>query len=338
MQKVTLAIPIFNVEKYVKNSIISALNQTYKNIEYVIIDDKSTDNSMIIVNEIISQYSNKREIRIIDHITNKGLGDTRNTAITEATGEYIYFMDSDDIISPNCIEILMKYMEETPVDFIASSRCRKTFEGKLIANDIYTPALVIGNKELEVARFRYVNNNKILAEVWNKLYNLEFLRKNHIKCIPGVHVEDVSFSYQVNLAARSCRLVPDITYTYHIYNEQSFSAFKNNKSRADYLVDCFRKIKEYDLTISNKYKERKEYGAILTGILNVSLVHARMVYKSPLYSIKEKQYIISELLEYPLSLKELLELKSKRRNNLLFYLICNLPSVISNSLLHRFLN
>lgn len=335
MRKVTLAIPVYNVEKYVRDSILSAFNQTYKNIEYLIIDDKSTDNSMTIVNEVASLYSDKREIKIIDHVINKGLGDTRNTAIKEATGEYIYFMDSDDTISPICIEILMKYMDETPVDFIASSRCRKNFDGKLIANDTYKPELIIGNNELEVARFRYVNNNKILAEVWNKLYNMEFLRKNNIKCISGVHVEDVSFSFQVNLAARSCRLVPDITYTYHVYEGQSFAAFKNNRNRADYLIECFREIKAFDLNIIEKYKNRKEYGALLTGILNVSLVHAKMVYKSNVYSKDEKEKIISELLKYPLSFCGFIKLRSNIINNL-FYYILNIDSIcLSRLLLHR---
>lgn len=334
MQKVTLAIPIFNVEKYVENSITSAFNQTYKNIEYIIIDDKSTDNSMTITNEVISRYSSKREIKIIDHVINKGLGDTRNTAIKEATGDYIFFMDSDDIISPDCIEILMKYMNEEPVDFIASSRCRQTFDGKLIANDIYKPALITGNNVLDVVRFRYVNNNKILAEVWNKLYNLEFLRRNNIKCIPGVHVEDVSFSLQVNLAAQSCRLVPDITYTYHIYEGQSFSAFNINRDRAEYLVNCFMKIKEYDLKIIEKYKNASEYGALLTAIYNVILVHSKMVFKSTVFSDIEKYNIIYKLLKYNLTYNALLKLETKRTNNLLFYIITNFPIFISRKILN----
>ncbi len=191
MITVTLAMPVYNVSKFVETSLRSALNQTYPDIEYIIVDDKSTDDSMNIVRKVINGHPRRDAVRIIDHVVNKGLGDTRNTSIDNARGEYIFFMDSDDVITPDCIERLVGYMKETPVDFIASSRMRKTFGGKLIAEDVYVPAVVHDDGELSVARFRYINNNKILAEVWNKLYNTEFLRRSHVRCLPGVHVEEI---------------------------------------------------------------------------------------------------------------------------------------------------
>ena len=187
MPLITLSMPVYNVSGFVEASLLSALNQTYPDIEYIIVDDKSTDDSMDVVRKVVNGHTRRDAVRIIDHVVNKGLGDTRNTSIDNARGEYIYFMDSDDVIAPDCIEKLVGYMEETPVDFIASSRMRKTFDGKLIVKDIYTPVVVHDKGELSVARFRYVHNNKILAEVWNKLYNTEFLRKNNIRCIPGVN-------------------------------------------------------------------------------------------------------------------------------------------------------
>ena len=248
---VTLAMPVYNVSKFVEKSLLSALNQTYRNIEFLIVDDCSTDNSMDIVRQTVNAHKRSADVRIIHHPGNQGLGDTRNTAIKEAKGEYIYFMDSDDIISSCCIEVLVNYMLENPVDFIAASRERRTFNGKLISTDQYQPYTDKDDHRstLPVAYFRYVENHKILAEVWNKLYNVDFLRKNKIRCIPHVHVEDVSFSLQVNIAAKSCRLVPDVLYVYHIYEGQSFAAFNNNHERALYLADCFVKIRKYDADI-----------------------------------------------------------------------------------------
>lgn len=333
MKTVTLAMPVYNVAKFVEASLLSALNQTYQDIEFLIVDDKSTDNSMDIVRAVVNAHPRRNHVRIIDHVVNKGLGDTRNTSIDNASGEYIYFMDSDDVIEPDCIERLVKYMQETPVDFIAASRERKTFDGKLIAKDIYSPVTVEDNGELTVAKLRYVDNVRILGEVWNKLYSLDFLRRNHVGCIPGVHVEDVSFSYQVNLAARSCRLVPDVTYTYHIYEGQSFAAFQNNRDRALYLADCFRKIRIKDCGVAEKHRRNDIYGALLSGIYNVTLLHSSMIRKATALTEGDKKEIFRDLLRYDLSLREVLRLKTNRIKNFLYYIISVIPYSAQKQLL-----
>ena len=89
---VTLAMPVYNVSKFVEKSLLSALNQTYRNIEFLIVDDCSTDNSMDIVRQTVNAHKRSADVRIIHHPGNQGLGDTRNTAIKEAKGEYIYFI------------------------------------------------------------------------------------------------------------------------------------------------------------------------------------------------------------------------------------------------------
>ena len=333
MKKVTLSMPIHNVAKFVKSSLLSALNQTYPNIEFLIVDDKGTDNSMAIVRDVLVSHPRQKEVRIIDHGTNRGLGDARNTAIQEATGDYIYFMDSDDVITIDCIEKLMTYMEETPVDFIGGSRRRMTFSGKMIAEDVYQPYTVTDNGPLTVARFRYVQNVKILVEVWNKLYKLDFLRKNRIQCIPGVHVEDVSFTFQTILAARSCRLVPDLTYTYQMHDGQSSAALHNDRNRALYLADCFCKKKEKDFDMVKQYHNREEYGALLSGIYNVTLLHANMVRTSKVLTNRDKRKIFHRLLRYEVSLCTVLSLSTNMFKNELYYFISKFPYMGQNGLL-----
>ncbi len=333
MYKVTLAVPIYNVARFVEASLLSALNQTYQNIEFLIVDDRGTDGSMDIVRKVVLSHPRRNAVRVIDHGTNKGLGDTRNTSIEEATGDYIYFMDSDDVITSDCIEKLVKYMEEYPVDFIASSRVRKSFSGEVIGEDVYEPCVVDDNGLLTVARFRYVQKVRILGEVWNKLYNLDFLRQNKIECIPGVHVEDVSFSFQTILMARSCRLVPDITYTYHIYEGQSFAAFYHDRDRSLYLADCFCKIREKDCDIAKKYRDQDEYGAVLSGIYNVTLLHANMVRKSSALTTNDKKEIFDRLLRYEIALCRVLYFKSNMRKNGVYYLRSVLPNYFQKKIL-----
>jgi glycosyltransferase involved in cell wall biosynthesis len=91
--------PIYNVEQYIERALLSALNQTYQNLEILIVDDLGHDNSMDIVYQLKSTHPRGNCIRIITHKKNLGLGGTRNTAIESAQGKYLYFMDSDDAIA-----------------------------------------------------------------------------------------------------------------------------------------------------------------------------------------------------------------------------------------------
>ena len=94
MYKVTLSMPIYNVAPYVERALLSALNQTFESIEFLLVDDRGTDNSMDIVRRIIKDHPRGKDVRIIEHPHNIGLGATRNTAIDNAQGEYLFFMDS----------------------------------------------------------------------------------------------------------------------------------------------------------------------------------------------------------------------------------------------------
>ena len=117
---ITLSMPIYNVEKYVERALISALNQTYQELEVLIVDDLGHDKSMEIVHLIKKTHIRGNCIRIITHQKNIGLGGTRNTAIEHARGKYLYFMDSDDAITPDCIESLYNIISKEKVDFVAA--------------------------------------------------------------------------------------------------------------------------------------------------------------------------------------------------------------------------
>ena len=141
------------------------------------------------------------DVRIIEHPYNIGLGATRNTAIDNAQGEYLFFMDSDDEIIPTCIEILV----------------HPTYT--------YSPILIQGD-DLPVAQYRYAQNNDIYVMSWNKLYNLNFLKSHNIQCIPHQLVEDCWFTYQVIISAKSCQLISDQTLYYTINPESTTSKIK----------------------------------------------------------------------------------------------------------------
>lgn len=101
--KISVIIPVYNVEKYIRQCLESVINQTYKNLEIIIVNDGTKDNSM----KIVEEYLSDERIKIINK-ENGGLSSARNRGMEEATGEYIYFLDSDDWIELNTIEILVE--------------------------------------------------------------------------------------------------------------------------------------------------------------------------------------------------------------------------------------
>ena len=107
MKKVTIIIPCYNAEKYVNYCIESALNQSYPNIEIIIVNDGSPDNSL----NIITQFNNRGRVKIINQ-SNKGAATARNTGLSYATGDYIQFLDADDVLDPYKIEVQIDFYKK----------------------------------------------------------------------------------------------------------------------------------------------------------------------------------------------------------------------------------
>ena len=120
MDKVTLIVPVYNVEKYLKRCIDSILNQSYKNIEIICVNDCSPDNSQ----EILNDYEKKQQIRVIINEKNMGLGKSRERALKESTGKYIMFIDSDDYIDTYYVEKYMAVMQSEDYDMVIGGYTR----------------------------------------------------------------------------------------------------------------------------------------------------------------------------------------------------------------------
>lgn len=164
--KISIIVPIYNVEKYLKASIISLMEQTYQNIEIILVDDGSTDQS----GEICDYYSRQdRRIKVI-HQNNKGLAAARNRGICAATGEYIGFVDPDDWIELTMYEELLKAMQKDDADI---SMCDYAYEydGVSEHNVRKKPSLkpeIFTGKD--AIKRLFLNNTFFYIIVWNKLY------------------------------------------------------------------------------------------------------------------------------------------------------------------------
>lgn len=119
---ISVIIPIYNVKDYVLDCLQSVANQTKKNgIECILVDDRGTDNSMEIAEKFVSSYNGMIDFRIYHHDKNKGLSAARNSGIREASGKYLFFLDSDDTIYPNCLNIMFDSAEKYDADLVQGS-------------------------------------------------------------------------------------------------------------------------------------------------------------------------------------------------------------------------
>lgn len=214
MLKVTIAIPVYNVEKYIRGALLSALNQTYPSIEYLVIDDKGNDKSIDVVKEIIKSHSRGPEVRIVEHERNLGLGATRNSAIDNATGDYLFFMDSDDSITNNAISLLVNALDGREIDVVEASFQKLTNAGKVIETKELSFSFYNGH--FAICKWMEENRKYYDGYSWNRLLNLNFLRRYKIRCIPNHRNEDVFFSFQIVLCAKSFVTIPSITYNYYM--------------------------------------------------------------------------------------------------------------------------
>ena len=288
MYKVTLSMPIYNVAPYVERALLSALNQTFESIEYLLVDDCGTDNSMDIVRRVVKNHPRGKHVRIIEHPHNIGTGATKNSAIDNAQGKYLFFMDSDDEIIPECIQILYDRMIENPVDFLCGSFA-EVIEDKIINEIKYRKSILRSNKEI----IEYIKMNSPIISImtWNKLYDLSFLINNKIRCIPNHRSEDQIFTFLILCYANSCSLNDVVVYNYY-QNDISLSGkLKLNGCSLDMareFCDILRYRRNYFL--NNKMNDYLVERYLFREIISRSIV----VLKSKQLTKYQKMFFIKE--------------------------------------------
>lgn len=326
---VTMGIPVYNVEAYIEKCLASALNQTYKNIELLIIDDCGSDKSIQIVEELKNECCRGCLIQIIRHEHNKGLGEARNTAIANAKGKYIYFLDSDDYIEPGTIELMVNEAEHNNADAVFSS-CRKIIYG----SKAEVPTFVYSKKEIirgEDAFPHYLCQDlrwHIGINAWNILFRLDFLHENNL-LFAARKDEDALFLSDFYSEIRCAVLLPNITYNYvlrpgSIMGNQAREHIPTAEIRERFITDA--KMTER----CQRLKNRNFYDVHCARVMKhkfravcVALRH-RHRFTEPLSSSE-----IHEELKYPATFSEIIRFKRYRVLNIFFYALYNLPPSIS---------
>ena len=196
MKKISVIVPIYKVEKYIHRCIDSIINQTYKNLEIILVDDGSPDSCP----RICDEYAKKdKRIKVI-HKENGGLSDARNKGVDIATGDYIAFVDSDDYIHPNMYEVLIYELEKNNSD-IALCKYKIVYEKSKITTEIDGKFEVYSLNNLQALDSMYGKDGVDFIVAWNKLYKKDLFNK--IRYPVGKIHEDEYTTYKLLFASKN---------------------------------------------------------------------------------------------------------------------------------------
>lgn len=223
MKKISIIIPVYNVDKYITSCILSIKAQTYTGpIECIFIDDCSPDNSKQIIEDLFKECPSNITWKIISHTKNKGLSAARNTGILQAKGDYIYFLDSDDTISSDCLEVLSGAIKGQDYDFVTADFKVEDKYAKDYSLNHYNGTIADSENILDL----YINRAwHVMA--CNKLCNLQFIKNNNLFFKEGLIHEDLLWSFQLACCAEKIHAINKKTYNY-IIRENSIITQKGN--------------------------------------------------------------------------------------------------------------
>ena len=282
MFKVSIIVPVYNVEKYLERCLDSLINQSFYDIEILAINDGSTDRSL----EILKRYESRdNRIKIIDN-PNVGVSETRNIGIMESKGEFIVFVDSDDWIDKDMIENMYKFMINEKPDMVICTYTREfedhskerkfnlpqinIYENEQVKNDLFRK--LVGPLGSELSNPEYLD---ALGTVWGKMYKANILKENFLKFIDLNEIgtgEDILFNIYVFNYINKAILLNTPMYHYWRGNEESITS--------KYIPGFIEKRKKYfnymkDFINENKLGEdfvKALNNRICTSVLGTGLV------------------------------------------------------------------
>ena len=235
--KVSVCVPIYNVEKYLGECLDSIINQTLKDIEIICVNDGSTDNSL----NILKEYAQKdNRIKIIDK-TNSGYGASMNMALNSAKGEYIGVIESDDFAQKDMFETLYNLAKENDADIAKSDWYKYWSKNKFVKKE----------NRISPAKAGYVTNFekdnslvRINPSVWSGIYKREFLDDNNIRFLetPGASYQDLSFTFKLFTLAKRV-ILTDKAYLY--YRQDNINSSVKAKNKIYCVCDEYDEIERF---------------------------------------------------------------------------------------------
>ena len=305
MDKISIVVAVYNAEKTLKKCVDSLLNQTYNNIEIILVNDCSKDNSL----DICKEYSKANDnVKVICNDRNSGVSDTRNNGIDNSTGEYICFVDSDDYVESNYIEVLYYYYQKYNTVPICG----------FVYHDEYNHAKPVkyswsGNEELvSLGEAFRLKSELYLTALWNKLFDRKLIVDRNIRFDTNVSVgEDLRFSVDYfikNNVDKICVLSEPLYHYMKLTDNSLMSNFVDNFDREKDNLDLIRSLAiKYNKSVDVEYKKAIEQ--VKTSMIYLIMRDKKFSNKEKFIRIKKinsKFTLIMFVKEKILIIKELL--------------------------------
>ncbi len=325
--KVTIGIPVYNIEEHIRQMMDSALAQTFPSIEFLICDDCGTDSSIDIIREYQRQHPRGKDIRIVRQPHNMGIGAARNLMIDEARGRYFYSLDGDDSIASNAIELLYEAAQKYQAEIVYGSYDRVyTEEGKTVKTEPYSYPFSVFTEPDQYAE--YVYDVGIQGMNWNYLIDINIFRHNHLRVTPVGHGYGEDFTFTIDLPTYITRavLLPDITYHYYIRGIDKHKRRKvlsrDNMEKVIQVVD--EKKKRQELIGKHYYAKRISRLMMFDCSFACEIVDRREQFDRP-FTNRE----IRDIMWHPMSFWQIMTENSGRIQNLIYWMIGVVPPFLS---------
>lgn len=298
---ISVIIPVYNVEKYLRKTLSSVAKQTMKNFEVIMIDDGSTDSSLEIANEFCEKYDNFRLI----NLENGGVSKARNAGIDASKGEYIAFIDSDDFVSQDFLELLYKSAKSSDADVVC---CNYLFyfspSGKIFPEIFNVRSGIYSGKKLLNT---LIKDFRMHYYVWNKLWKRTLFTENNIR-FPEMFFEDIVLSSQLFYYADKVVVINKSLYYYVRHRGSMMTCIGADKFN-DYIksIGCMRNFFEYNNDYTRYKLSLRLYGyrVMLTNVkllFNICLV--RKNFKGFFSDLRRANSMISYYLGNKFEFKE----------------------------------
>ena len=303
---VSLIIPVYNVRDYLRKCLDSVAAQTYPNLEVIIVNDGSPDDSLEIALEYTAKYPNFRCYTI----ENRGLGGARNYGMEQATGDYILFLDSDDYIAENCVEVMVNAAEKEDSDIVAANCYDVREDGSVL----FAYKNVYQNATTSLAQEPEILLNRVSA--WGKLYKRELL--DGFQYVSRVWYEDMRLTPKLYLRAKKITYVDDSLF-YYVQREGSIMNNTNYLRNLE-IIDAFEDMLGY-------FREQGAYETYRDALEFLVIEHLAVaaVGRVAMGKGKERMKVLAKMQDYLSAFNNLYDnpyLKTQARNRRII-LWCN---------------
>ncbi|MCQ2203456.1 MAG: glycosyltransferase [Bacteroidales bacterium] len=229
--KISVIIPVYNVEQYIEKCLSSVMQQTFTgSLECIVVDDCGNDNSIAIAQRIIDSYNGPFAFKIIHHEKNGGLSAARNTGTKASSGDYVYYLDSDDEITPSCIQLLTDAANCHPnVDVVQGATLTIPVDDPFYSIKQFNSTTFVADNNWIRQQF-YKINNGLPVNAWNKLIRRQFIEDNSLWFKEGIIHEDQHWMFFAVKRMQSIAFVHDVTYIHQRNNESIMKASSKAQS------------------------------------------------------------------------------------------------------------